>query len=71
MVWCVALGVRGEIRPAREKTLWPHALEHAGYDPSRFDGAIGVYAGSGHNAYMPLNLLSNPSNLPHSAWANS
>ena len=36
------------------------ALEHAGLDPSRFDGRIGVYAGSGHNAYMPYNLLTNP-----------
>ncbi len=36
------------------------ALEHAGYDPERFDGAIGVFGGSGHNAYMPYNLLTNP-----------
>lgn len=36
------------------------ALEDAGYDPSRFPGAIGVFGGSGHNAYMPYNLLSNP-----------
>jgi len=36
------------------------ALEDAGYDPARFDGNIGVFGGSGHNAYMPYNLLSNP-----------
>jgi acyl transferase domain-containing protein len=36
------------------------ALEDAGCDPARFPGAIGVFAGSGHNAYMPYNLLTNP-----------
>jgi len=36
------------------------ALEHAGYDPECYDGAIGVFGGSGHNAYLPYNLLSNP-----------
>lgn len=36
------------------------ALEDAGHLPEQFDGAIGVYAGSGHNAYLPYNLLSNP-----------
>ncbi|GAB4262774.1 MAG: type I polyketide synthase [Candidatus Promineifilaceae bacterium] len=36
------------------------ALEHAGYDPARAKGAVGVFGGSGHNAYMPLNLLTNP-----------
>jgi acyl transferase domain-containing protein/thioesterase domain-containing protein len=36
------------------------ALEDAAHLPEDFDGAIGVYAGSGHNAYMPYNLLSNP-----------
>ncbi len=35
-------------------------LEHAGYDPSTYEGSIGVYAGSGMNAYMPYNLLTNP-----------
>lgn len=34
-------------------------FEHAGYDPFDFAGAIGVFAGSGHNAYMPYNLLTN------------
>ncbi len=36
------------------------ALEDAGYDPAKFDGNVGVFGGSGHNAYMPYNLLSNP-----------
>lgn len=36
------------------------ALEHAGYDPEQYDGAIGVFGGSGHNVYMPYNLFSNP-----------
>jgi acyl transferase domain-containing protein len=35
------------------------ALEDAGIDPRRARGAIGVYGGSGHNAYMPYNLLPN------------
>lgn len=36
------------------------ALENAGHVPHRFGGAIGVFAGSGHNAYMPYHLLTNP-----------
>jgi acyl transferase domain-containing protein/thioesterase domain-containing protein/acyl carrier protein len=36
------------------------ALEDAGHVPERFEGSIGVFAGSGHNAYMPYNLMSNP-----------
>lgn len=36
------------------------AIENAGYDTSRFPGPVGVFAGSGHNAYLPYNLLSNP-----------
>lgn len=36
------------------------ALEDAGHVPEAFDGAIGVFGGSGHNAYMPYNLLTNP-----------
>lgn len=35
------------------------ALEDAGHDPARFDGAIGAFGGSGYNAYMHLNLLGN------------
>lgn len=36
------------------------ALEDAGYVPEKFDGRIGVFAGSGMQAYLPFNLLSNP-----------
>jgi len=32
------------------------ALEHAGYDPERFAGAVGVYAGVGMNTYLLRNL---------------
>jgi acyl transferase domain-containing protein/acyl carrier protein len=39
------------------------AFENAGIDPERFEGSIGVFAGSGHNAYLPYNLLTNPSLL--------
>jgi acyl transferase domain-containing protein/thioesterase domain-containing protein len=35
------------------------ALENAGHTPQRFEGVVGVFAGSGHNAYMPYNLLTN------------
>lgn len=35
------------------------ALEHAGYDPERYDGKIGVYAGSASNHYS-YNLYANP-----------
>jgi phthiocerol/phenolphthiocerol synthesis type-I polyketide synthase E len=34
-------------------------LEDAGYDPARFEGAIGVYAGSGGNGYMWQNVVRN------------
>ncbi len=36
------------------------ALESAGYDPNQYDGAIGVYAGSGMTSYMMYHLVSNP-----------
>ena len=36
------------------------ALEHAGHRPDLFDGAIGVFAGSGVNAYLWQNLMSHP-----------
>ena len=36
------------------------ALEHAGYTPEGFPGAIGVFAGCGMNAYFMFNLLTNP-----------
>jgi len=36
------------------------ALESAGYDSARYDGAIGVYAGVGVDTYALVNLLPNP-----------
>ena len=36
------------------------ALEHAGYDPHAFDGAIAVYAGATMNTYLLTNLIANP-----------
>src|SRR5690606_2722010 len=36
------------------------ALEDAGHMPERFEGRIGVFAGSGMQAYLPFNLLTNP-----------
>ncbi|MGO4421628.1 type I polyketide synthase, partial [Streptomyces sp. MCAF7] len=36
------------------------SLEHAGYDPFTYDGAIGVYAGMGLSRYLLRNLLGNP-----------
>jgi acyl transferase domain-containing protein/thioesterase domain-containing protein len=41
------------------ETAWS-ALENAGHVPAVFPGAIGVFGGSGHNAYLPYNLLTNP-----------
>jgi acyl transferase domain-containing protein/thioesterase domain-containing protein len=35
------------------------ALEDAGHPPRRFDGSIGVFAGSGMNTYLIHNLLAN------------
>ncbi len=37
-----------------------HALENAGYDPARFKGRIGAFAGIGDNHYYTTNLLTNP-----------
>jgi len=34
-------------------------LEHAGYAPEHFAGRIGVFGGSGMNAYMPYHLFTN------------
>ncbi|SEL61840.1 Acyl transferase domain-containing protein [Roseateles sp. YR242] len=33
------------------------ALEHAGYDPQRYPGSIGVYAGTGASVYLMRHLL--------------
>ena len=40
--------------------LAQHALENAGYDPERYKGRIGIYAGIGDNHYYTTNLLTNP-----------
>ncbi|MCI0650339.1 MAG: SDR family NAD(P)-dependent oxidoreductase [Planctomycetes bacterium] len=36
------------------------ALENAGHTPESCGGSIGVFGGSGMNAYMPFNLFTNP-----------
>lgn len=36
------------------------ALERAGHPPSKFDGAIGVFGGSGMAAYLAQNIMTNP-----------
>src|SRR6202453_837708 len=36
------------------------ALENAGYDPDRFAGSIGMFAGCSQNTYLLANLVSNP-----------
>ncbi|GAB3143133.1 type I polyketide synthase [Micromonospora sonneratiae] len=45
------------------------ALQDAGYDPARYSGAIGVYAGTGGNTYLRDNVLRNRriSGSPHTA----
>ncbi|WP_435587111.1 SDR family NAD(P)-dependent oxidoreductase [Micromonospora aurantiaca (nom. illeg.)] len=35
------------------------ALQNAGYDPGRYDGAVGVYAGTGGNTYLHRNVYRN------------
>ncbi|MGB9490332.1 MAG: amino acid adenylation domain-containing protein [Terriglobales bacterium] len=40
--------------------LAQHALENAGYDPERYKGRIGVFAGIGDNHYYTTNLLTRP-----------
>ncbi|GAA4894929.1 SDR family NAD(P)-dependent oxidoreductase [Streptomyces coeruleoprunus] len=35
------------------------ALEHAGYDPARYDGLISVYAGAAINTYLQQQVLPN------------
>ncbi|MEH0823919.1 MULTISPECIES: type I polyketide synthase [unclassified Micromonospora] len=35
------------------------ALQDAGYDPARYDGAVGVYAGTGGNTYLHRYVLRN------------
>lgn len=45
------------------------ALEDAGYDPQRFDGMIGVYAGCSASAYL-FTLLSRPDLNPGGGFLN-
>lgn len=48
--------------------VW-RALEHAGVDPARYPGRIGLYAGVGFNRYLLNNILSNPKVVEQSgAW---
>jgi amino acid adenylation domain-containing protein len=41
------------------ETAW-EALENAGYDPERYRGLIGVFAGMANNTYLHSNLHSHP-----------
>ncbi len=54
--------------------VW-EALERAGYDPEKYDGLIGLFAGVGMNTYLlnyilSLKGLSNPADLYQVAIAN-
>ncbi|MEA1922932.1 MAG: amino acid adenylation domain-containing protein, partial [Pseudomonadota bacterium] len=40
------------------ETAW-HTLEHGGYDPFRYPGKIGVFAGCSMNSYLINNLAAN------------
>ncbi|MEA3332922.1 MAG: beta-ketoacyl synthase N-terminal-like domain-containing protein, partial [Pseudomonadota bacterium] len=40
------------------ETAW-HTLEHGGYDPFRYPGKIGVFAGCSMNTYLINNLVAN------------
>ncbi|MFF4809647.1 amino acid adenylation domain-containing protein [Micromonospora chersina] len=58
------------ITPREAQTLDPqhrlllecawHALEHAGHDPSRYPGRIGLFAGSGRSSYLLDHLSGHP-----------
>ena len=39
------------------QTAW-HAIEDSGYDPARYDGAIGVFASSSASGYLMDNMMS-------------
>lgn len=41
------------------ETTW-EALENAGWDPARFDGAIGLFGGCGMGTYFAQNILTRP-----------
>lgn len=36
------------------------AVESAGYDPGRYEGLVGVYAGAGNNTYLLFNVATQP-----------
>nr|BFE79211.1 hypothetical protein GCM10020093_018120 [Planobispora longispora] len=44
------------------------ALEDAGYDPFRYPGEIGVYAGSGSDFYQWINIRSNAQAQANAGW---
>ncbi|MGH9214567.1 MAG: SDR family NAD(P)-dependent oxidoreductase [Acidimicrobiales bacterium] len=44
------------------------ALEDAGYDPTRYPGEIGMYAGVGDDYYQWLNIRSNPQAYASAGW---
>jgi phthiocerol/phenolphthiocerol synthesis type-I polyketide synthase E len=39
------------------QTAW-HAIEDSGYDPAKYDGAIGVFASSTASGYLMDNIMS-------------
>lgn len=47
-----------------------HALEHAGHDPRRCPGSVGVYAGDGPNLYLMRHLLPSFGLGAHSSIAD-
>jgi acyl transferase domain-containing protein/acyl carrier protein len=52
-----------EILDPQQRLFLEHAweaLEHAGYDPGRYDGLIGIYAGVAWNTYLLSNLTTRP-----------
>ena len=54
------------------QSAW-HALEDAGYDPARYQGSIGVYAGLSSSSYLLNNLystLSDDSSGPNAVLGN-
>jgi acyl transferase domain-containing protein len=51
--------------------LAQQALENAGYDPERYQGRIGVFAGIGDNHYYTTNLLTHPDCWPWPASSPS
>ncbi|WP_283133516.1 type I polyketide synthase [Rhizohabitans arisaemae] len=44
------------------------SLENAGYDPARYSGEIGVYAGIGSPSYQWMNIRGNPQAHKSAGW---